>query len=363
MNFILPMALMFSSSILMGKTLPVVPNKALATYSDHNVTFARDGISNTVELDVPATTKSLLLEIDGLPNESYIFTQVISPDGRAIVSDVIPPDYQFQGNDKNNVAGFAVHVAEFISLNRSMDGQVSNDTNLLIPNNPKVGVKPGRWRIKVKRLAGPATEKVVRIYQKKKSPPNAKLTLNLYFANPNSRNWSGELMSQANSEVRQIFLQVQAFYKSAGVTIELGEVIDIEYDKRKDIFSYLRSQRGVNIVFVDQIYYAGGHGFASLPGSVLKPDRMNTGVVVEVTPRLVSLHDIAYTWAHELSHYLGLFHTREKDALIEDPLSDTSNDPLVLTNVMNPLADKMPLLNLLLTPQQKAVIHNHPSIE
>ena len=59
--------------------------------------------------------------------------------------------------------------------------------------------------------------------------------------------------------------------------------------------------------------------------------------------------------AHELGHFLGLFHTRELGSTVVDPLVDTpegSSD-----NLMDPQ-----LLGVEVTPTQRRIVHGHPAV-
>ena len=94
---------------------------------------------------------------------------------------------------------------------------------------------------------------------------------------------------------------------------------------------------------------------------MITPDQKNCGVVVALD-RMNSTEDIAFTWAHEMGHYLGLFHTRELGMNIFDPLSDSSPDAMDMSNIMNSRTSRAGIALLHFSSQQGEVMKNHPII-
>jgi hypothetical protein len=91
----------------------------------------------------------------------------------------------------------------------------------------------------------------------------------------------------------------------------------------------------VNVFFVDEIIGPFGAGFGVLlgiaggiPGPILSPGTPRGGVAISTQEAPGIDAAIETTTAHEIGHYLGLFHTIEEDfggffPTIYDPLPDT----------------------------------------
>jgi hypothetical protein len=104
-----------------------------------------------------------------------------------------------------------------------------------------------------------------------------------------------------------------------------------------------------------------------LPGPVAG-DRANSAVIIATQAYadpsgFLDLDGLATTLAHEIGHYLGLYHTSEPNGQLHDPIPDTPEcaggicDAAFLDNIMTPGQGAR---RYLLTPGQGEVLRRHP---
>lgn len=90
---------------------------------------------------------------------------------------------------------------------------------------------------------------------------------------------------------------------------------------------------GINLFFVSDIEGLGaGEPYAiagGTPGPLTMQGTGASGIAIATDMLLNSPEVLGRTLAHELAHYLGLFHTTEADGSRLDPLTDTPRCPLV----------------------------------
>jgi hypothetical protein len=137
-----------------------------------------------------------------------------------------------------------------------------------------------------------------------------------------------------------------AYWSDAGLTV--GAVTYEDFAGDVDTYSVvdgdeefgdlLRSvdpagDRAITYFMVQEITDADGATILGLsggpPGTAAVGGTSKSGVVVTVSDFASDPDEIARIMAHEGGHFLGLFHTTEKDGSKSDPLSDTpecSND-------------------------------------
>lgn len=143
---------------------------------------------------------------------------------------------------------------------------------------------------------------------------------------------------------------VVAAFKAAGIDVEFEWTTDLAAPATVDALALgaiERGSRGISVLMVDVLT---GTDDVTLAGASPLPGPVRDGAVVLAR----QAPSLGRTLAHELGHYLGLYHLTEPGAAdIHDPLPDTA------------LADEDNLMHVFgdgleLTAQQIAVLRGHP---
>lgn len=232
-------------------------------------------------------------------------------------------------------------------------------------------------------------------YTLEEATPGVEIDFNVYLVG------IGRTAANApqDPDLQAVFDQFEAVYAEAGVTIGEIRYIDVTGDDAQQ-FQVIRSEAdigdvlrlttrpgdtlddvlSVNLVFIRSFALPGGGGVLGisqgLPGPAGLHGTQSSGVVftgeyigAQFQERGGQVVDgnvfTGNVLAHEVGHYLGLFHTTEQDQRTTDPLADTPNCRNAnfpsgcpdLNNLMFPLAGAD---NSVLTPDQASVIRANP---
>ncbi len=308
------------------------------TLFDETVSLINGYATEAIEFQVPDNVLSVAITIsDGPPNAQYAVTGWTGPGNFPIV----PSGWESSGsgmcypNCNNRII---LNVASFGGL---------------APNNPDSRVEPGNHRFfpigfavsgwSMSPLTAGVRVKVMAKTISDEVPDTGVMDLNIYFTGSNG--WTAET-AQNDPSFAAMLQQVDALYDQVGV--DLGEityndapsnlqVIQDHSSGSGDLSQLFASsadaplEHGLNLFFVHELRSPFGEilGIAGgIPGPVLKHGTGRSGVAVATssvgTPGAPSL---AHTVAHELGHYLGLFHTSEYFSMggtpEHDPLPDT----------------------------------------
>lgn len=201
-------------------------------------------------------------------------------------------------------------------------------------------------------------------YLVENSPTNQTLDLNIYLLGMNAINLSPANAAN-HSDMKAVLAEVDSIFAQAGIS--LGKIrypsvpANVENQYRvirgqNDILSLARtsvyhgddvdSALSANIFIVSQFAFAGGEGVLGMslgiPGAAGLHASPLSGVALTGEymghilqgqgGRINGNGFTANTLAHELGHFLGLFHTSETSGQHHDPLADTPQ----CTNFRNP---------------------------
>lgn len=298
--------------------------------------LSEDGVD--VVVNVAEGTESFALVVDGsaMPDDLMIAERLTSPSGEVF--------FDFE---------------EDISINRT-DATFGFYT-LLVPTNPDVSVEPGQWTVRL-RSGSESFDADVQLVTKNEPAADNALDLNLYFVGLDGFDATQAIDDENFVDVLEAVGDV---YASIGIS--LGEITynAIEGDDA-DTYGVIDSEeelgglfqlappeasQALNLFFVADIAM-GDAGLSTLglaggvPGPPTLQGTSRSGVAVNMGSFLAARGDsdadllVAATdeleiiIAHESGHFLGLFHTVERNGLDlegdiwgQDPLSDTALCP------------------------------------
>jgi len=289
-----------------------------------------------VTVEVPAGAQSFALVVDGAGSELVIADKVTSPSGTVYF-------------DFNND----------ISINRTdaTDGLYT----LLVPTAPEVAVEEGDWLINLRSGGGTFSGAMTQV-TKTAPATDYLLDLNVYLVGLDGLDAA---TAEADAGIQGVLSEVSSIYAQASIGVRAISYVDITggdadtygiIDSDAELASLFQlspdeSNISLNIFLVNDIQ-TGGAGFSVLglaggvPGPPVLQGTSRSGVAVSMASYLeatasgdqelidTATGELEIIMAHESGHFLGLYHTVERNGLAlngeingEDPLGDTTTCP------------------------------------
>jgi hypothetical protein len=309
------------------------------------------GLSSTIPVLVPDDALSMLVLLEGDSSAFYALTRMVDPEG----TELIPEGWTSTANGPVCLA----------CVNRIAASRQTHAA--LIPNAPSVDMVGGQWSFQFMAFsdsdftpleAGASVSVVVK--RGETLPDTGALQLQVLIPTalqnlpPDDR---GNSLSVMTSQLASVFAQV-------GITMEAPHQTIVDWPAAwllDDLQSNTHTlpetlEWGVPVLLVDELTVGANPlaGFSPVPGG--RPFAAGLGVTIVVPEAPGELDDLGTAMAHELGHYLGLWHTREAGGQgVLDPLPDTpavSDDNLMTVD----------LLGSILTDGQGQVMRGHPAI-
>ena len=341
----------------------------------NDIVLDDNGESEDLFIDLPENTSSVFVMVKGEESAYLTLKKAITPPPLS-ESIVKGPGGHVCVPCKNRVAS-AQHIGSF-----------------LLPNDPDVEIKGGEWTFKVRAthrveditqglvfLGYPSTCDVTVMARTEPVPETGVLPIRLHFTG--SHGLSAETAPE-DERLQSALDTLTAIYASAGVGVDIvgyhdvagveedpsltdvGSTAGFPNDLSKLFLSGFEDDPGaLNVFFVNSIYKdvdyeeVGGVvlGIAGgVPGPAYLGPSYRSGVAI-ATFELGDDDHLGNVMAHELGHYLGLFHSTEKDAIFHDTLVDTEENDGENLMFWGWSANQM-----MLSESQSYVLRSHPMV-
>lgn len=321
------------------------------------------GLSGEIDIEVPEGTESILVEVRG-DEGLYYLSKMTTPAGTELIEGGV----------------FVTRAA------RELPGLV----DWLYPNVAERTVEPGTYSLILRaedpdggHIGGEDIE--LWVYTKADSPDSG-CGLELDFL------VDRDAVAASDTEllVDGLVARTLWFYNQVGITITGYQIqrvdlpnpdVDVSgqawrttLDSIDSVLAQARAEGSarpgaVHIVIARSLGQGGPAGYSmGLPGP-FAADRPNSAVIISSSAYVdsdgfVDLDGLSTTMAHEMGHYLGLYHTSEADGLLHDPIADTPECSESFgcaedfeQNIMTPGEGEK---RWILTEGQASVIKRHP---
>jgi hypothetical protein len=283
--------------------------------------FQANGDTQTLNVEVPADAISLTLEGLGGPSDSIGLASLTGPGGVVYENAQSTGAYVWYPGD------------EIFSAT--------------VPNTDRPGVQlvtgGGTYAFRLRRLGGSASNVAVRAIVERRPAgltTTGTLDLNVWLAQGLDVDAAG---AGADTRLQAVLDRLDLILSGQGVTlgaIDYYDVADPTYDlvTPAEFPGLLRlsasaTHTRLNLFFVQEAF---GGGVVGVAGAIDGPKRNGTGV-----SGVMSVYDgfptstIGLVAAHEIGHYLGLYHTVEQTGS-HDFIDDTVNCPANTTSAACP---------------------------
>lgn len=334
---------------------------ALEPITKENVKIINEGgswVSEWVNFDLPAGAKNMYILATGPANSLLAVTDLIDPSGFAFVSST--------SNGRKITQHTQPILRNVKSPNRSEAVSLGTAT-LVVPNSPKLPpLKSGTWKIR---------------FLTRDKPENEKVNFTIYPRNSNGNTLEARVWISPNSyweknKVQKIAEGAQKIYSELGIQLKFlsFELLEKDYDHPlvlpNEISSLAWKQNdpeAVNIYFMPTMEFQTKpvNGLACLggPANINTPHSCFVSMYASPAADEISMEEKSKILAHEIGHYLGLFHTKDEGIFMigtmNDPFEDTEPEPTG-KNLMDPGAH---VYDAKLSNQQREMILASPALK
>lgn len=290
--------------------------------------------STILTIDVPSGAQSVAVVIDGAGSNLVTASRIVNPAGEMVFSF-------FDDNLTNRTD--------------ATDGLYT----LLIPSNPDVKLDPGQWQVNFVTDKPGGFEAEARVIIKDKPASAKTVDVNLFFVGVEGLDAE---TAKTHENFQGVLGNVEGIYSEAGISFGTKNYVDVTGDNA-DALSVIDSIDGesselarlfklsegqaegtLSFFFVSDIQ-SGTDGFPllGLAGGVPGPPGVQgtarSGIAVNMSDFAEKPERIEFIMAHEAGHFLGLYHTTERNGKGLDPNGITGEDPISDTALCPDSAD------------------------
>lgn len=318
------------------------------------------GLSERVSIDVPVGIESLLIEVSG-QGGYYFLTEMVTPSGRDLVEAAVLvtrvareiPGYVSWQYPANEVGGIDAGPYQLLVRAENRDGSRLEEDSLTMSVYMRKSETVAQCILPLDFIV--ATDAIAE-EDVDESIERLAIGVSEFFAPANV-----QIPQYGVSRVHFPTMTVEEEGDLGETAIALGSIL-------ADALSNDRAREEALHVFIVRSMGTGLNGYSmGLPGPA-SGDWPSSGVLVSTTSfatgNVLSPEMMSVSTAHEIGHYLGLYHTSERDTF-HDPIADTPEcdragfctDEAFARNLMTPGGSPD---RYIVTPGQGAVIRRHP---
>lgn len=350
---------MFTHFLALALLLPL--SASAFSWEKKGVPISNQGsnwVSDWVEFEIPAGLVGFQIVVLGDRSTTVQVTDLIDPKGE-----------YFTKSSTGTLSPYSLpHLRNAASANRS-EGVANGTGTLIVPNNPKLApITAGKWRMRTYSLHKPEKMEVdILVVGKKEAKPGT-VAMKVWVA-------PGSYWAKKEGRVDAVLAAAKEFLATAEIDLSVTEMEAIEVELPKGIsppddtsaIAYKLNDPGVvNAYLLGELKYHNKpvNGHACLGGPIGLPYAHGCYVSIFASDEAdqYSVKQQGLVLAHEILHYLGLFHTKtegyDKIKVVYDSLDDTHEEPDG-TNLMDPgIPNGYPSLS----PLQKKMILLSPAV-
>jgi hypothetical protein len=297
-------------------------------------------VSDWVDFEVPTGLVNFQIVAVGSPETMVQITDLIDSKGIAYVQSDLDP--------KQLTEYSRPFFRNLLSSVRS-EGVMPGTGTLIVPNTPSLPrPTPGRWKIRAYFHSEPKQKHFTFIFKwnfERTTQTQKQLNLKFWLG-------KGSYWTKNPSELEALIAQTRNIWRSIGIKFnvqsvsQLPEEIVFPFRPPQDIADIARrvnDPNSINVYFMPKMELQSKaiNGLSCIggPTEIQISHSCSVSLYGREDAASISIDQQAKILAHELGHYLGLFHTVDggymMNGLIFDPFSDTSESVTGL-NMMDP---------------------------
>lgn len=296
-------------------------------------------VSDWQEVNIPENLLSFQVQLFGSMNSTIQVTDLVDPDGYQYVYST--------PNPSGEINSYTIPMLRnVLSPNRS-EGVANGFGSLIVPNHPNLPApKAGNWKMRLLSYYEPAQKSAQAMILPKFKKAAYKNEFEI-------RVWvSSEKFWQDPEHIKKLILRAQELFAEAGLKMNVLSVQNLEksptapLELPQDLTAIALAHNDPQTI---NMYLMGSmtsqdkpiNGLACLGGLIetSRPHGCFTGMFASKNADTINLDSQAKIFVHEVSHYLGLFHTVDngymKVGQVTDSLEDTPKD-VKGKNMMDP---------------------------
>jgi hypothetical protein len=378
MNLIF-LALFFLSYNAFGASR--LPQNVLSSIEFSSSFNPKDNFSDEITFEVPKEVKSMQIEAytadaHAAPVVSNLYRVGANQSvvEETLITDVVGPE--IDKDRLRQILSFTYEPGPFLSRNRSMY-LLNGYCSAFVPNNPSVQLTPGIWKVRLKNIAKGISNSQFTLRVVFKSPHKKikKRVLPLHFYFSGQSGWTAKNFKDKNVDMHYFLFTLQDIFANAGIEIEVASVNDLKTNAQNQIDMSIidstekvnqllgrdKAEKGIKLYFLQSVF-GGLGGYTSGVGGPTLSSKNTFGGIVLSSLYINYPTILAITAAHEIGHYLGLYHVKESGTLIFDQILDTDAASNSVSYIMEATAPSDPNQLRVFSPEQSQVMFGHPAI-